>query len=82
MKTNFFINVDNDGKMPCLSYGKPVKNHYVKYINNRPVLARLPASENKIWDYSNNTMYSIPGKPQAKSFYGGLLPYSPTLRAC
>ena len=59
MKTNFYYNTDPDGKMPTLSYGKPIKVCYIKYINDKPVLVAPYEGQASVWDYSTNTMISI-----------------------
>jgi hypothetical protein len=58
-RDNFYYNVDHDGKMPTLSFGRPEKRHFVRYENNRPVEVRPYRGQDRLWDYAACEMLAL-----------------------
>lgn len=73
--SRFFINTDPDGNMPVLSWNKPVKEHFVEYVNDHPVRGHLAPGTVRIYDYAKQEFYAL--KPGVKNYKGTDLPVIP-----
>jgi hypothetical protein len=57
----FFYVTDIDGDIPRISKHRPnsEKVAWVKYIKNKPVEIYPYQNQDRVWDYSENTMYGL-----------------------
>ena len=57
--STYYICTDSDGKMPVMSKGVPVREHYIKYVNDVPVEGKLYKGQDRVWDYSKERMFGL-----------------------
>ena len=55
---NFYICTDSDGKCPRMG-DSPLRPHYVKYVNDRPVEIVAYIGMDRVWDYSKGRMLAL-----------------------
>ena len=82
-RKDFYVLTDSEGKMPILS-NTPSKisshKYWVKYVNDIPVEVYPYPGQDRVWDYSTNTMLSLNkdvkswnGKDNLKKYTGKII---------